>query len=501
MKELHQIAILGTSQKSPGAAVEAYYHEMGLETPESPEAQILAGGLLQAKKQLAGFAPGTLSLEQQAAPEETQKYMGPSVEYHMGALLSGMHTQFLPEFLKLCTAGGFIAPPYQIPKLLGLGDSRSEIREEIIAISGNRGKWLAELTGHWEWMTGITQQVDWETDPFPQRLQLLKSTRKNDPQAAIRLLKTTWSSDSPEHKRKFLAELKVNLSPQDEPFLKHAAGDGRKEVREAAFELWGTLPNSQLAQNAASYFQQQVMFKKGLLKKTFEVKLPGKFTDELKALGVRQKLKPISGGQKANWLAQALAWVPPQVWKTHLLSNPVKLITLIHESEFALPLRYALGQSAFRWHDAPLIRAFIRGEINQEAPLPFHDFFSFLDETTFNAVLPELLKDGASQLENSGPLIRLLAKNTLPIHPDNARWIMGLFRTLTKGGKAHYYYYESRALLPKLSATLPPEMVAEFEQGWPTQNNTWSYWNDSVANLLSALRFRFEMKTAILNNR
>src|SRR5262249_42032067 len=146
---------------------------------------------------------------------------------------------------------------------------------EILPVLGARGRWLAAQNPNWNYTAVDFDEALWGTGVRDQRLALLANLRRRDAARARDLLTATWEQESPKDRAHFLAALENGLSLEDEAFLESCLDDRRKEVRRAAADLLGRLPESALCQRMLERGRPLLTFKLNRLKrKVIEVTLP-----------------------------------------------------------------------------------------------------------------------------------------------------------------------------------------------------------------------------------
>ncbi|NUT52679.1 MAG: hypothetical protein HOV94_36140, partial [Saccharothrix sp.] len=66
--------------------------------------------------------------------------------------------ELLPEWLAEARARGYRAPESELPALLDIARSHTELRADVAALAGPRGRWLARLNPDWSWATRIAAE-------------------------------------------------------------------------------------------------------------------------------------------------------------------------------------------------------------------------------------------------------------------------------------------------------------------------------------------------------
>ncbi|MBL8876061.1 MAG: hypothetical protein JNM86_09735 [Phycisphaerae bacterium] len=244
-----------------------------------------------------------------------------------------------------------------LPALLDWGAGKSSRSKHVIAVAGTRGTWLATLNPAWASLRGVTSLPNdpasaWSTGSASDRLNLLAAARLEQPALARELIKATAKEDSADERRRFLSQLSVNLSPDDEPFLEEALNDRSKLVREAAADLLLQLPLSAYVARMIARAREAVQFhesKKGILRKkavALAVALPKEWDASFERDALEQR--PPSGvGEKAWWLQQIVARTPPlALFGT---ATPEAILEAIADSDYSETLPAAIREAAARF--------------------------------------------------------------------------------------------------------------------------------------------------------
>lgn len=288
----------------------------------APEAQLLAAAAIVALHQQVGQLPELQSPPALApCPPDDRPICSPRAAHLLRRLLQGENLQVLPEWLALAAQHHQRVPPILLPALLEVGRQQPQWREAIVAVEGQRGRWLAAQNPAWSYATGIDTDLDWETASSAARLLWLEQLRQRDADQARDLLQTTWSQDAASDRTQFLATFRLGLRLADEPFLETALDDRSKEVRRVAADLLARLPDSHLCQRQIERLTSLVQMQAGSLTLT----LPTDCYAEMQRDGI--ELKPPSGqGERAWWLQQMIAATPLAWW---LRSSGLSLANLL----------------------------------------------------------------------------------------------------------------------------------------------------------------------------
>src|SRR5262249_37863475 len=302
--ELVKVALVGTGRQALG--------EPAVEVPgASAEAKLLGEAAALALHERAGALPPVLEgAAPAAASHETLPRASTAATRELEIALVA-EPALVPEWLRLCAAPtvGRRADERMLPDLLEFGRADADARAAVIAVLGERGRWLAEKNPSWGWVAaGAPSRDAWEHGGRAERLGFFASLRKRDPAAARALVEPGFAKETPEDRAELVARFAVELSDADEPFLEAALDDRRKEVRLAAARVLACLPMSRLGARMAARAKPLV--------RGGHVKLP-EIPD---AAGQRDglELTPHNSrggeGPRAFYLRQLLAATPLATW-------------------------------------------------------------------------------------------------------------------------------------------------------------------------------------------
>ncbi|MES2260756.1 MAG: DUF5691 domain-containing protein [Pseudomonadota bacterium] len=512
---MQKVLRIGTSRAAPQfdedlpAELRASLHAAPAATPE--ERLWLSLGALDVWNR-AGYRPATATSAGDSAPsgDETLVACPPRAESTLALLLRDVHPSLRAEWLRLAAQRRCRLPARLLPAALELGTRQRELRPLIDAVLGRRGHWLARRNPDWDWAcdaddTAPSQATAlWETGSIEQRIAALRAWRAADPQAALQALGAVWGSEPPEHRTVLLRCLAVGLDDTDEAFLEAALDDRRKEVRTVAQGLLASLPGSQLVLR----MQQRLALALRLEGRVFgadrlHVTLPQERDKAMQRDGVGAG-SHIGLGEKAGWLVDMLAAVPPQHW-TALFELPVHAclkMAAAGEFEYALLRGWS---HALRRHPAACGDWFV--ELTQlwlasDAGLRGHypqDFFALLahlPQAQAQALLMQLVEQGASVWSQRDlPLIELLHSVA---SAATSSWPLALSQAIVERLRAGLPQLTSRQWLikPALSAfasVLDPGAIDAYEADWPTAHGAWPQWEEPIALFLSTIRFRHQM--------
>ncbi|MBV8642765.1 MAG: hypothetical protein JO225_02475 [Candidatus Eremiobacteraeota bacterium] len=319
---------------------------------ESPETDLLRRATVLGLARRAGTIPLALTVRIDAALDDAAPRCTPEAANDLAQLLAaGGDAALLPEWLSLAAQARVRAPEELLPALLAAGGARRELRPSVAAVAGARGAWLGAQQPAWSYAAGGDDpRRAWDEGDRPARVLALTALRADDSGAARELLVAEWESIAPADRAPFVEVLGTGLSSADEPFLEAALDERRKEVREAAAVLLARLPDSRLATRASELATAFVRVKRRVIgAASLEVELPPACTPAMRRDGIEEK--PRNGvGERAWWLEQIVARVPPSHWSGMKL-EPRDVLALAARNEHAQALLRGLAQATASYAD------------------------------------------------------------------------------------------------------------------------------------------------------
>ena len=284
-------------------------------------------------------------------------------------------------------------------------------------VAGARGRWLAAHNPAWRWLiegetalaaTGNRRKL-WEEGTLPSRLAVLRVVRTENAGEGRAWLEAVWKEEKAAVREALLAALETNLSLDDEPFLARAVGDRAGPVRAAAVGLLARLPGSALAARMRARAEAILSgdapagFLGGLRRLTGGPKLslivtpPEAFGADWAADGIVEK-PPEKTGEKAFWIAQVLALVPPAHWEERLGASPDTLIATAGRTDWARAVMAGWSQAVVRFGAASWVAPVWRERVDA-AP----DQLAELAPPLFALVAPAQAESLVVPLLDSGP--------------------------------------------------------------------------------------------------
>ncbi len=506
--DLTQVALLGTERQSPPAlaGVTPLAQLSAQLDPSRKEQALLSLAALQGLYERAGaVAVCHAAPLPPTCPDEEAPRAGQQAGACLGRMLAGDFVELLPEWLELAARADQLAPPELLPPLLDAAAAKPELREPILAVLGQRGRWLAEQNSAWGWVSGgiAEDETVWQVGDRPARALFLARLRRTQPDRARELLHGTWKEEAPEDRATFLALLASGLGPADEPFLEAALDDKRKEVRRTAAGLLARIPGSGLVRRMLERVQPLLAYtppeagsllklKKGKAAQ-IEVTLPAECTKPMLRDGVEPK-PPEGMGEKAWWLVQMLGAVPLNHWSETWNLPPAEVLAASQTKEwrkefFEAWMLAAVRQQHAEWADllfdlALATKRYPRlGELLPVLPPPRRE-----------ARLMELL---AADLTPKGESLGELAlAGTHAWSPELSRAVLAWLRRQTARDTGDW---QLRTQLKAYARRLAPEVLPQAAQGWATDSPAWAFWSSGIEGFLEVLHFRVGLHQAFQN--
>jgi uncharacterized protein DUF5691/SWIM zinc finger len=452
----------------------------------------------------AGLTPTAGHAAVPAAPPENDRPLPGAAGARLLRILSGAGVpggapaaqELLAQWLVAAGERGGIVPPEALPALLDAGRRNAAIRPPLGRVAGRRGTWLAGRRPDWRWLLdeapGALAADDptlWETGTGGERLAYLRQLRERDPDAARALLESTWSTEAPEDRARFVDALDAGLSVADDAFLERALDDRRKEVRESALDLLRRLPGSSLGQRMAARAKAAVR----LEHRTFGrdrliVDPPPELDPALRRDGVNAT--PARGVGIGAWLLEeVIAGAPLDTW-TSPSREPSAVLDLARGHDWETPLLHGWAKAAIAQGDTDWAMALVAADAHHKA-VGLREAIRW----DLHLLLPpaELARIAADFLRREDPL----ANRLLAIHPGEWPEELALAVTETIGRRARKdrHSWQLAELCRAAAMSMPPgyavhiARLAEQLDQEPTEASRVR----PVAELARTLTFRHEM--------
>jgi hypothetical protein len=230
----------------------------------------------------------------------------------------------------------------------------------------------------------------------------------------------------------------------------------------------------------------------GLGRKTqVEVTLPGEHDKAMARDGVEAKPPQYDKrfGEKAWWLVQMLGAVPPKTWSDAAGASPEDVLEAALKTEWKELLVEGWTVAAERasdpdWGEALLLRASPRVDARE-------GLVALLPTARREAVLLRFLARGFEVLDHQHPAMQILQQCRHPWSPELARAVLAAARERIARAASHDWTLHEQLL--QWALYIPPVLADEAAEGWPSFEESRSYWPERINRMTSLLQFRREM--------
>ncbi len=488
-QEIIKCALVGTERLSFDSA--AHFPELTA-AKQTSETKFLSAAVAATMQQKAGRLPKTLSTETTISNSEQH----PSAHYssQLKQMLSGSYKEVLVEWLELVKKAGKILPAASLPNFLELGKTE-KYREAILPLLGERGQWLAKQNPEWHWAIGVVDEDLWETGTAKERLELLRHLRKENPEAALTLLSSTWKTESVKDRLAFITALDTGLNPNDEGFLEKALKDKSKRVSEKVAELLATLPDSKLAKNLNTYTQELLTYSKGKLH------INPKIINENNL----SQYKISNDLQIAT--RQILVRTPPSNWCDRFNQVAEKLLNSAINNKEEVLLLEAWAEACVNFDDKLWARAFLKLPLDKLFHLAdgtLEQLFNLLDPSEQDKILLTLksaqFMDQRRQNQTSYEVIHILLSNTNPWGKELTKTILeSTLKIITRAKKWPSYDWHNRLrdYTLKMEVNTAKTILESYLKKPPQDNAKWV--TETLEKMLAVIEFRYKIQLDISN--
>lgn len=472
-------AILTTPDVSTPATVQAV--QLALQQPAaSTAAQVLRASAVAAVLERAGWVPGSqvqLAAPRTApampAPESRSAPDGAQLERLVEAIISeGPLDQLAPAFAVLDSAG-LRLPHGLLVSALNQGRQSTELREWLLPVLGERGRWLATQNPQWAYAAGVQESADaeqiWQEGSIAQRVSLLETERATDPAKARARLEASLKELNAKERAPMVAALHTGLSMDDEPLLEKLLADRSKEVRENAAQLLTRLPASAHSQRITAWLQSMLSQD---AKGEWQIEPPTEGNKDWERDGIALQLPAYVKGERSWWLQQMVALAPIDFWHQALDKSPEQLWDWSRRSDWKSALRQGWLRALDTQHDLrwlPLLQS-MESDSRAQALLP-----PLLDQLTpeqREALWLDRLqrKQGQSALIDSVNNIDDSMGAVDVLSPAISQWIVDALYTATRGKQAqgNWHSWQADQAVLACAKRLHASVLVRFADLWRT---------------------------------
>ena len=496
MDALTQLALTGTKHSGGTIAPDEHPAEvLFAESGGDAEGVLLLRVGARAVVQQAGYVPRSDVASVPAAPPDVQPCGAKRLTGLLQNVLATDAKELLAEFLRQMAAHRRLMPHELLPQALGVSDV--ELRELLLPVLGERGRWLASLNPEWSWVSsGVgtlssgdreSLRREWEDGTIRDRCRALAALRLSDAAEGRTLLEGTFKGEKADHRAQLVAVLANGLQSDDEQFLDACLDDRSAQVREAAAALLVKLPESGLAQRMLA--RADAMLAMTIEGKVFKkLKLACNPPEEIDKTWERDGIAakaPSGRGKRAYWAECVLSAVPPAHWARKFGMEPAAIIAAIEDDTFDVAVLTAWTRSAVTFagseSDAwlwPLWERWagraerLSGKAGEESFAQLQQLLPAMARDEAERGLLQLLE--AAKGERSDPL-GLLTRLPRPWSAQFTRKYLSLARRVIQKSAENAAYQWANSLFTAGKA-IPREVFGEALSPWevkPTEQSTW----------------------------
>lgn len=490
---LVKTALMGTARAPLPETFVLQTDAQGLGQDTDPARAALA--LLSSAQLLrkAGFPLSRMLLQSMPAPVPEAR-PDPAVAAFLDRMLSGVYPEALDEFFALLLAKGRLAPAEFLPALLDRAERNRHFFDKIRPALGALGEWLAAQNPAWRSLYQ-SAELNWETDPFAERLRWLRMTRQTHPLVALARLEKTWSAEGPEHKALFLQALSIRLSLLDEDFLeKILSKEKKKDLRLSALLLLSQIPESARKRELSAFFRDRLA---GVFSAADPLRFLEKHLPELDEQPLAQWVSLLPAGQAGDWrialTALLVELLPPADTLGLAKLAPDKLLDKIAAPKALQGILPALILSAARFMDMDWTEALLKLQERQPG-LPFWNeehlsmLINALPDTRKSAVLARMLRPDDALAEPSSIPLRLLRAFRQP-------WSKELLQAFAvQIGNFSYPQPQLRPLLELAAYQCSPGDAESLRSA--LDPDRMPGWRSELAHFFDVVQFRRRMQAA-----
>lgn len=398
--------------------------------------------------------------------------------------------------------------------------------DPLRATLGERGRWLAAKNPAWRKLGGDLDFDDpasvWAEGLRHERLAALKFLLGTDPAKARELIASTFAGEPAEDRAAILEVLVEFVRPEDEPFLESALDDRGKEARRQAAEGLRRLPGSAFCARMVERARGLFRWERGMLglgRGKVVVEPPSVCDKGMARDGIEPKPPAHAGlGERAWWLREVVAAVPPSAMTEILGVPPEKAVAAIKGSDWELELWTGWAASAIRHRDADWAEALLaarpKGNYPRREYSQDHALFALLPPDRRDAFLSRLLDADPGPLDNAHPAFgfvrvegatlglgvgREILRRARGVVERERRDFAGGAREATShtyAGVIHdhrYHEHQVGMAFRELASALPLDLVDEAAGGVDLGEPPRPYYAESYAAMIDRLRFRRDL--------
>lgn len=226
-----------------------------------------------------------------------------------------------------------------VPAMLNKALANRAYAAKCVQVCGTTGEWLCKVNPQWQVLASHAQTDDvWETGQLAARKDYFAEMRKNDASQALTMLTKVIAQENAQVRYELIELLAINLSIEDEDFLKKCLSDTSAKVKKIAYELLKKMNGSELNQQFLAFVSEAIsveqettalVFKKQVIKWKEQTVPP----EIIFKAGVEKVSSQKGIDDFSYWVAQALAYTDPEKLAQKYNISEAELLKLLLKHE------------------------------------------------------------------------------------------------------------------------------------------------------------------------
>lgn len=375
---LGELALVGVARAGAPAATDTPVDALvdAAAVPDPAQRVLLTAAALDVYRR-AGMRPTRIDILPEPALDDRRPACSMAVRKILGEML-GAHRELLREAFQLIDRAGQRLGPAQLIACLNLQEP--ELRAAVRPVLDERGRWLARQRQEWSWAADAaltaatpveTLKQTFEEGTIADRVDALSRMRASDPAIARQWIAATWKSESLDYRIRLLAAFDIALGPDDASWLEDTAlKDRGASVRARVALLLARLPESEFAARAIARAEPllaweppQAPSERSLWNRVKAMATGAERSADAAAAGTLLVSPPTAPdptweadglslkgpkgqGERAWWLSELLALVPPSHWSRRFNAAPADLVRAAWQTEWGSAIAAGWSRAA-----------------------------------------------------------------------------------------------------------------------------------------------------------
>ncbi|MCR6638363.1 MAG: DUF5691 domain-containing protein [Sporocytophaga sp.] len=448
------VALLGTSKKQLSSAdltedFTTIFEHINSTTSDTEEKYLQLAGVAFNYHQCGTINRTTDQSPLKIAPIEEKSLCSHNSISSLKEVLNAENYSLLGLWLDHCQKAHQIVSHEIIPQLFSIAETQKNLREAIKNCCGKRGEWLSQFNPDWSFYKEITSEDDtWQTGTPEQRKLFLKNKRETDPEGGRAILQQSWNQESANTKTELLRFLSINISFEDEAWLKSLLNEKSQKVKDVVWELLKLIPESFIVNEYKSLLELNLILKKekaiaGLISKiVIEIKPISSINELIYKSGIDKLSSSKEISDDEYFVYQLMAYTPPSYLETLFKLSPEEIVEALTKDSIGKKLLPAVISATGRFKDKGW------------ALLLSHHTDKFYHELAFLLPADEQEKYLLRNIDQHPQEVITFSSNR------NEEWSVALATGILKFTFSQYYQY-NRSFYAKIIGLLPCSLLSQ----------------------------------------